>query len=105
MTSLSSGRKMPAFCLKLSQIHFQHILSNLILTNQLTATDRLIIVAARSKTLTVFALSNAGIVGLNPTQGMDVCIVCAYSVFVLFCVYAEALRWAESRPRSPTNCV
>jgi hypothetical protein len=34
----------------------------------------------------VFARSNAGIVGSNPTQGMDVC-VCFYSVFMLFCVY------------------
>jgi hypothetical protein len=32
-----------------------------------------------------FDLSNAGIVGSNPTQGMDVC-VCVYSVFVLSCV-------------------
>jgi hypothetical protein len=31
------------------------------------------------------ARSNAGIVGSNPTQGMDVCIVCVFSVFVLFC--------------------
>jgi hypothetical protein len=30
-----------------------------------------------------FARSNAGIVGSNPTEGMDVCIVCVYSVFVL----------------------
>jgi hypothetical protein len=34
----------------------------------------------------VFALSEAGIVGSNPPQGMDVCIVCVYSVFVLSCV-------------------
>jgi hypothetical protein len=34
----------------------------------------------------VFARSNAGIVGSNSTQGMDICIVCIYSVFVLFCV-------------------
>jgi hypothetical protein len=33
----------------------------------------------------------AGIVGSNPTQGMDVCIMCIYSVFVLFCVQVEAL--------------
>jgi hypothetical protein len=51
-----------------------------------------ITVAARSKARTVFALSNAGIVGSNPTHGMDVCIVCVYSVFVLFCVYLETLR-------------
>jgi hypothetical protein len=35
--------------------------------------------------LPVFARSNGGIVGSNPTQGMDVC-VCVYSVFVLSCV-------------------
>jgi hypothetical protein len=26
---------------------------------------------------------------------MDVCIVCVYSVFVLFCVYEQALRRAD----------
>jgi hypothetical protein len=36
--------------------------------------------AARSKAWTVFARSNAEIVGSNPTQGMDVCVYC---VFVL----------------------
>jgi hypothetical protein len=30
--------------------------------------------AARSKACTVFARSNAGIVGSNPIQGMDVCV-------------------------------
>jgi hypothetical protein len=34
---------------------------------------------------TVFGRSNAGIVGSNRTQGMDVC-VCFYSVFMLSCV-------------------
>jgi hypothetical protein len=38
-----------------------------------------IAVVARSKTWTVFARSNAGIVGSNPTQGMDVYVR-------LFCV-------------------
>jgi hypothetical protein len=47
---------------------------------------RPITVAARSQELTAFARSNAGIVGSNPTQDMDVCIVCVYSVFVLFYV-------------------
>jgi hypothetical protein len=42
--------------------------------------------AAQSKAWTVYARSNTGIVGSNPTQGMDVCIVCVYSMFVLFCV-------------------
>jgi hypothetical protein len=53
-----------------------------------------ITVAARSKAWTVFAHSNAGIVGSNPNQGTDVCI-CVYSVFVLFCVYVAALRRAD----------
>jgi hypothetical protein len=39
-----------------------------------------ITVAARSKAWTVFARSNAGIVGSNPNQGMDVCVR-------LFCVW------------------
>jgi hypothetical protein len=34
----------------------------------------------------VFARSNAGIVGSNATQGMDVSIVCLYSVCVVLCV-------------------
>jgi hypothetical protein len=33
-----------------------------------------IIVAARPKAWTVLARSNAGIVGTNPTRGMDVCM-------------------------------
>jgi hypothetical protein len=39
-------------------------------------------VAERSKAWTVFARSEAGIVGSNPTQDMDVWCVCAF-----FCVY------------------
>jgi hypothetical protein len=45
-----------------------------------------ITVTARSKAWTVFASSNAGIVGSNPAQGMDVCIVRVYSVSLLLCV-------------------
>jgi hypothetical protein len=41
-----------------------------------------ITVAEWSKALTVFARSDAGIVGSYATQGMDVC-VCVYSVFML----------------------
>jgi hypothetical protein len=50
-----------------------------------------ITVATWCKAWTVFARSNAGIVGSNPTQGMDVC-VCVYSAFVLSCVLVAALR-------------
>jgi hypothetical protein len=52
-----------------------------------------ITVAARYKAWTVFARSNAGIVNANPTQGMEV--VCVYSMFVLSCVWIEALRRAD----------
>jgi hypothetical protein len=45
-----------------------------------------IIVAARSGAWTVWPRSNTTILGSNPTRGMDVCIVCVYSLFVLFCV-------------------
>jgi hypothetical protein len=57
-------------------------------------------VAAQSKAWTVFTSSEAGIVSSNPTEGMDVCVR-------LFCVclQAAALRLADPRPRSPTDCV
>jgi hypothetical protein len=48
--------------------------------------------------------SLAGMVGSNPTQGMDVC-TCVYSVFVLCCVYVAALRRTDRSFRSPTLCV
>jgi hypothetical protein len=51
-------------------------------------------VAARSKAWTVFARSDGGIVGSNPTQGMDVCVF-VYSVFMLSCVEVAALRRAD----------
>jgi hypothetical protein len=44
--------------------------------------------AARSKAWTVFARSNAEILGSNPTQGMDICVR-------LFCVKEAALRRAD----------
>jgi hypothetical protein len=49
---------------------------------------------ARSEAWTVFVRSNAGIVCSNPTQGMDVSIVCIYSVSELFCVQLETLQRA-----------
>jgi hypothetical protein len=42
-------------------------------------------VAARSKARTVFVRSNAGIVGPNPTQGMNVCVR-LFCVCVVLCV-------------------
>jgi hypothetical protein len=51
--------------------------------------------AARSKALTVFYRWHTGIVGSNPTRGMDVCLSS-----VLCCpVYVQALRWADSQAK------
>jgi hypothetical protein len=44
-----------------------------------------ITVAARSKAQTVFARSNTGIGGANPTWGMDVCVR-LFCVCVVLCV-------------------
>jgi hypothetical protein len=41
-------------------------------------------ISARSKASTLFARSDAGMVGSNPTQGMDVWCVCV--CMRLFCV-------------------
>jgi hypothetical protein len=49
----------------------------------LLITKKPLTVDARSKAWTVFAPSNAGIVGSNPTPGMDVCLH-------LFCVCVRA---------------
>jgi hypothetical protein len=54
-------------------------------------------VIARWKAWTVFALSNTGIVGSNPIQGMDVC-VCLFCVFVVLCVGSGlATDWSPSK--------
>jgi hypothetical protein len=48
-------------------------------------------IVERSKACTVFACSEAGFMGSNPTQGMDVWCVCVrFSVFVLSCVLRQA---------------
>jgi hypothetical protein len=52
----------------------------------------LMTVVARSKALNVFVRSNAGIVGSNPIQGVDVCV---YSVFVMSCMWVAATRRAH----------
>jgi hypothetical protein len=46
---------------------------------------RPITVAAQSKARTVFARSNAGIVGSNPNQGMDVCVP-LFFVYIVLCI-------------------
>jgi hypothetical protein len=59
-----------------------------------------IMVAARSKAWTVFARSEAGIVGSNPTQGMDVCV---RLYRVLSCVQVAALRRADPPSKEPNR--
>jgi hypothetical protein len=57
-----------------------------------------ITVAARSKAWNIFARSKAGIVGSNPTQGMDVCLC-------LFCVCIGsglAMGWSPVQGVPPT---
>jgi hypothetical protein len=56
--------------------------------------------AARSEAWTVFALSNIGVVGSNPTQSMGVCL-CLFCV----CVGSPPCDGLNSRPRSPTDCL
>jgi hypothetical protein len=62
-------------------------------------------VAARSKTWTVFACVNTGIVDSNPTQGINICIVCVQSVFAVSYVQASALRPSDPLSKESTDCV
>jgi hypothetical protein len=48
-------------------------------------------VAPRSKARTVFARSNAGILGSNPTRGMDACVR-LFCVCVVLCVGSDLAR-------------
>jgi hypothetical protein len=62
-------------------------------------------VAARSKARTVFVGSDAGIMGSNPTQGMDVW--CVYAFIMCLCCPVFRQRPCDgliTRPRSPTVC-
>jgi hypothetical protein len=46
---------------------------------------------------TVFTLLNAGIVGSNPTQGMDVCLR-LFCVYVVLCVHSGlSIGWSPSK--------
>jgi hypothetical protein len=59
-------------------------------------------VAARSKAWTVFARSNAAIVGSNPTWGMDVCVR-LFCVCVVLCVGCGlATVWSPVQGVLPT---
>jgi hypothetical protein len=59
--------------------------------------DKPITVASRSKACTVFARSNAGIVGSNPTQDMDLCVR-LFCFCVVLCVgTCLATGWSPSK--------
>jgi hypothetical protein len=88
-----------AFVLQAFNIHIHLLEIRIVNSHDLQA----IIVAAHSKAWTVFARSNTGIVGSNPSRDMDICL-CVYSVFVLSCVQVAALRWADP-PSKASDCV
>jgi hypothetical protein len=61
-------------------------------------------VATRSKAWHVFARSNTGIVGWNPTRGMDVCVR-LFCVCVVLCVGSGlATGWSPVQEVLPTVC-
>jgi hypothetical protein len=62
--------------------YFPHSPYNLIELFQYVTTFGLLTVTELSEACTVFARLEAGIVGSNPTQGMDVWYVCLLCVFV-----------------------
>jgi hypothetical protein len=59
---------------------------------------------ARSKAWTVFDRSNTGIVGSNPTRGMDVCVR-LFCVCVALYVGSGLVTGLIPHPRSPPDCV
>jgi hypothetical protein len=61
-----------------------------------------IAVAARSKTWSLFAPSNAAIVGSNPTQGIDVCVRLFCVCFVLCVGSGLATGWSPVQGVLPT---
>jgi hypothetical protein len=59
-------------------------------------------VAARYKAWTIFARSNTGVVGSNPTQDMDVCVH-LFCVYVVLCVGSGlATGWSPVQGVLPT---
>jgi hypothetical protein len=68
-------------------------------------TDQPVTATERSKACTVFARSKAGIVGSNPTQGMDVWCVYAFILCLCFLVFRyKPCDDLTTRSRSPTVC-
>jgi hypothetical protein len=59
-------------------------------------------VGARSKGVSGFDRSNAGVVGSNPTRDMDICI-CVYSVSGALHVFVS--RGLILHPKNPIGCI
>jgi hypothetical protein len=61
-----------------------------------------ITLAARSKAWTVFARSNTGVIGSNPTRGMDVCVR-VFCVYAVLCIGSGlATGWSPAQGVLPT---
>jgi hypothetical protein len=61
-----------------------------------------ITVAPRSEAWSLFASSNTATVGSNPTRGMDICIVCVYSVCIVCVGSGLATGWSSVQVVPPT---
>jgi hypothetical protein len=79
-------RRAPEYEPHLNQLRYCVLLNMNLTTNKMTM--------KLTKINSVLMLT-AGIMDSNPTRGMDVCIVCVYSVIVLFCVWVKSLRLAD----------
>jgi hypothetical protein len=55
--------------------------------------------------MSVFARSEAGIVGSNPTQGMDIWCLCVCVRFSVFLYKQRPCDELITSPRSPTDCL
>jgi hypothetical protein len=68
-----------------SNVAGKYVRNIIYIHNTVYIKNRPITVGVPSKKLTLFACSQVGMVGSNPTQGMDVCM-CVYSMCVLLWV-------------------
>jgi hypothetical protein len=94
---------MDCFILNLSDLTYSphHHICNYLSVNCIWP----VTVAERSEACTVFARSEAGIVGVNPTQAIDIwCVYVFILCVVLCCPVFRSCDELITRPRSPTVC-
>jgi hypothetical protein len=82
--------------------HFYYLVANDVMLTVMHSQTQSIAVAARSKAWTVFARSNTGIVGSNPTTGIDVCVRLFCVRIVLCAVSGIATGWSPVQGGLPT---